>query len=264
MKKWKIIPIITSIIGATFWGIDSLIDYYFFSTEESLFDAFFTDEPREIWMRLIVFLLFIIAGLYASKTVKKLEDSRVTLSETIKKLNSEIDANRILQKKLHSQANTDFLTSISNRREFFYQLNKEFERARRYGRTFSIAMIDLDHFKQVNDKLGHHEGDLILQKFSKVIGKMIRTADIFARLGGEEFAIIVPDTSIEKALIMSEKMHKTTTEYFKDNIFNITISIGISEFSNTDNVNTLMQRADKALYTAKRKGRNRTEIIKIN
>jgi len=263
MNRSKVILIISPIIGAAFWIIDSIVDCYLFKTEDSLLDALLTDEPIEIWMRSIVFLLFVITGFYTSGIVQSLEKSKLSLTETNKKLKSEVTANRRLQKKLRSQANTDFLTSIANRREFFYQLNKEFERSRRYGHNFSVMMIDLDHFKQVNDKLGHIEGDIILQKFSKIIEKMIRTADIFARLGGEEFGVIVPNTSIEQASMLSQKMHKKLEDYFMGNTYMITISIGIAEFSTTDNINTLMQRADKALYQAKRKGRNRTEIIPL-
>jgi len=141
------------------------------------------------------------------------------------------------------------------------RLNEEILKAKRYNTPLSIIYFDIDHFKQINDTYGHKKGDFILKEVSKIILQNIRKTDIFGRWGGEEFIIILPFTNLENALILAEKLRKKIEEHDFDGI-NITISFGVTELKIDDNADTLINRADEALYKAKNKGRNRVCYIK--
>ena len=141
------------------------------------------------------------------------------------------------------------------------RLNEEILKAKRYNTPLSIIYFDIDHFKQINDTYGHKKGDFILKEVSKIILQNIRKTDIFGRWGGEEFIIILPFTDLENALILAEKLRKKIEEHDFDGI-NITISFGVTELKIDDNADTLINRADEALYKAKNKGRNRVCYIK--
>lgn len=169
--------------------------------------------------------------------------------------------------KLESQATTDELTGILNRRAFIEQSEIAFGIARRHKEPFSFLMLDVDYFKNVNDKYGHAVGDFALQTFVKIISTMIRAEDIFGRIGGEEFCISMSKTTNKVALKIAERIKKTIEEHkinFGDLCFNITVSIGLASKKNASQnnngckfeLNDLMNQADKALYRAKKNGRN--------
>ena len=125
---------------------------------------------------------------------------------------------------------------------------------------FSIIFFDLDFFKNVNDKYGHLVGDEVLEKVTEIVSKANRSADIFARYGGEEFIIMTPETDISGALIHAERLRNDIENYDFDTVGNITSSFGVAEFDpENDDVERLLERADKALYIAKEYGRNRVE-----
>ena len=170
-----------------------------------------------------------------------------------------------LYEKLHNLSIHDTLTNIYNRRYFSFRFNEEFERAKKYKLTFSLLMIDIDHFKKINDNYGHLVGDVVLRGTVKLIKESIREVDFLARYGGEEFVVILPQTDREGAFLVGERIRKSiasaSIKAF-DEVLNITVSIGIANYPvNSVYPNLLIEVADKALYKAKQKGRNRVEYF---
>ncbi len=158
----------------------------------------------------------------------------------------------------------DPLTGIFNREYFFVRLQEELERVKRFKRSLSVAIFDIDDFKVVNDSLGHPAGDEILKQLCDLIRNQIRSTDIFARIGGEEFGIILPETDVRGAHKVCEKLRKMVEETdFKINgkFVKITVSFGVTQAKDTDTVESLYERADVALYLAKKKGKNRVAIL---
>ena len=165
-------------------------------------------------------------------------------------------------------ANYDALTSISNRGYIENQLKQEFNRAKRYKSAFSLLMLDIDHFKDVNDVHGHLAGDEVLKKLTNTVAEQIRDSDLFGRFGGEEFIIILPNASEDETIIVAEKLRgaveQLTTIYKKINI-NVTISQGFIQY--TPEIKDYLQMlhdADLALYHSKKNGRNQTAQFKDN
>jgi len=162
--------------------------------------------------------------------------------------------------ELRKLATTDCLTGAMTRRAFETEMNKEFDRAKRHHKDMSLVLFDLDHFKEVNDLYGHAAGDLKLQNIISICKEEVRPIDAVGRLGGEEFAILLPETGLEGAQTTAERVResiaKTETLYASSGI-TVTASFGVTELSSTDtDLDTLILRADKALYEAKNKGRN--------
>lgn len=165
---------------------------------------------------------------------------------------------------LETVVNFDGLTMVYNRRYFNEYLKRELERSSRYGNPLALIILDIDHFKDVNDTFGHDVGDSVLKELSNLIGSHIRKSDVFARIGGEEFAVIAPETNGENGVILAEKFRKLVEDYDFTNAGKITISLGVTEFTSEDDINQIHKRADNALYKAKRGGRNKTECIVDN
>ena len=174
---------------------------------------------------------------------------------------------KLVQNELHVLANRDSLTGANNRGHFMELANKEIQRATRYKRGLSIVLMDMDAFKRINDTYGHACGDQALITLKNICAKNTRKMDIFARLGGEEFALLLPETSWKKAVDLAERLRK----FLEDSVikadgveFKCTISMGVTEFGikEHDTLETLLHRADKALYKAKADGRNRVVIWK--
>ena len=162
---------------------------------------------------------------------------------------------------LQIEANTDPLTELSNRRPFLKTLEAELQRARRFGHCLSVAMIDIDHFKRVNDNYGHDAGDKVLRYLSGLLIGEFRTIDLVGRLGGEEFAAVFPETDLAGAKNACERLSagiETADIEVDGSTINITISIGISGMSSgSRDGSAVLKRADEMLYAAKRGGRNR-------
>lgn len=168
--------------------------------------------------------------------------------------------------ELGQLAITDPLTTAYNRRYFDDQLVEEYTRARRYGKEFSVVMLDVDHFKRINDQFGHAEGDKVLRGLTACIQHYIRNIDVLARVGGEEFALILPATSENGALSLAERIRNTfqdtptLTEDGKE--IRATVSIGVVGLTpDVHSEKQLLERADRALYVAKQGGRNRTVVF---
>ncbi|MDH4262477.1 MAG: GGDEF domain-containing protein [Spirochaetia bacterium] len=180
------------------------------------------------------------------------------------RLEKEIEQREKFQNDLLEIARTDHLTSLYNRRFFMDLAAQEIFKSERYGIPMSLLTIDIDHFKAVNDQYGHPEGDVILIEFSKKLKSMIRKSDVLARIGGEEFILLAPNTEMHGADILAENLrHLIEHSSFgtKDNI-KITISVGVAQFNNGDTLADLMRNSDKALYLAKNNGRN--QVIFFN
>jgi diguanylate cyclase (GGDEF)-like protein len=175
-------------------------------------------------------------------------------------LRREVAERQRLQEDLQRLANTDALTGLPNRRHFMAQLVNELARRQRYGHPFTLLMLDLDHFKQVNDQWGHGVGDEALRQFADAVQCCLRTQDVAGRLGGEEFAILLPETGENVARLVAERIRarqEQTPIPTGNGPCVVTVSIGVAEARAADSVETLMYRADAALYAAKQQGRNR-------
>lgn len=173
--------------------------------------------------------------------------------------------NKRLELELRRNAQIDYLTCLSNRRYFIEQGEVEFARSVRYNRILSVLMFDIDHFKKVNDTYGHSVGDLVIQKVAEVSRIVLRDIDEIGRIGGEEFSIILPETSRENALLAAERLRSSiekTKIIFNDSIVSITISIGVASLIKNEcsHIEDLLNMADKALYDAKNTGRNRVRF----
>lgn len=170
-----------------------------------------------------------------------------------------------LKEKFEQLANTDELTGIYNRRYFFENANREFKRAKRYHQTLVVISLDVDHFKAVNDDYGHPIGDQVLIQIAQLIGPTIRSEDIFARIGGEEFSVLLPNISKTDSLYAAERLRELLdTSIIKINSIElpIKISLGVSVLKESDTCfQDLYARSDMALYKAKSHGRNHVYLM---
>jgi diguanylate cyclase (GGDEF)-like protein/PAS domain S-box-containing protein len=177
---------------------------------------------------------------------------------------NDISQRKRLEAELFIQANTDALTNISNRRHFMVQAEQELRRARRFGRDLSVMMIDLDHFKNVNDTYGHAAGDTVLETVVKTALESLRQSDVMGRLGGEEFGVLLPETDLHSALEVAERLRAHIAETLiriSPKPLRCTASVGIAQLRAEDEtIDHLLNRADEALFVAKNNGRNRVEV----
>jgi diguanylate cyclase (GGDEF)-like protein len=169
--------------------------------------------------------------------------------------------NSRLTRQMEEMAVIDPLTGLNNRKNFFALAENEFARSRRYGRAFTVFILDIDHFKQINEIYGHHTGDLVLTEISQVCANAIRKVDIIGRYGGEEFAVILPETGPDVGLAVARRLHHRLTDQMittqEGTSLQVSISIGVAApVYPADTLETIMDRADQALHTAKRSGGN--------
>jgi diguanylate cyclase (GGDEF)-like protein len=174
----------------------------------------------------------------------------------------DITEKKSLLHELEKQAHIDYLTGVNNRRYFMQQAELELARTKRYNTHLSILTMDIDLFKQVNDNYGHKVGDQVLKKLAAICSEALREIDIIGRVGGEEFAILLPETDKTNALDAAERLRAAIA----DNLIPIenglpirmTVSIGVASLtSNDDNLDVLLSQSDEALYEAKKSGRNK-------
>lgn len=153
----------------------------------------------------------------------------------------------------------DSLTGIYNRRRLFQILNQEINRCGRSQNTFCLCIMDIDHFKQVNDTYGHQAGDVVLREMADSVSRDFRSIDCFGRYGGEEFLMVLPQTSLEGALIKAERIRQQVESLDFPKVaenFHITVSIGVAEHKKSESIDDTLARADQCLYAAKDAGRN--------
>lgn len=162
-----------------------------------------------------------------------------------------------VEDKLKRLATTDSLTQAYNRTLFDEIMGREMERVSRYGQTLSIIIFDLDNFKCVNDSFGHISGDKVLREMADIVRGNIRGVDYLVRWGGEEFLIILPETDLDGAAMLSERIRAVIQDHSFEGVGTVTVSLGVTAVRAEDTVDTLIKRADEALYMAKGGGRNR-------
>lgn len=164
-----------------------------------------------------------------------------------------------LIRSLETQASTDKLTGAYNRRTWDVEIRREFSKARRQEQNLCLVMTDLDHFKRVNDEFGHQRGDRVLQEFTRRLRQAVRASDTVYRLGGEEFAVLLPGTDIENGRVAAEKLRERVADTALDGV-PITASFGVAVTDGNESPDEFFRRADQAMYSAKAGGRNRVEI----
>ncbi|MFQ5427611.1 MAG: diguanylate cyclase [Thermodesulfobacteriota bacterium] len=186
---------------------------------------------------------------------------RVKAGSRVIKLQSEL---LLAKEKIRQQARTDSLTGVANRRALFSHLDGELNRAERERKSISIAMLDIDHFKAVNDNYGHQAGDAVLKECVSRISGSIRPYDYVGRYGGEEFLLILPGAEESNAMIVCERIRERIQDepFIHNNIsIQCTVSIGLATWSGREDVDKLIEASDKALYSAKATGRNRVVFV---
>lgn len=188
---------------------------------------------------------------FSSQEVEVIQESLGLLGESLRRAMGYED--------LFEQARHDALTGLANRRVFEERIGPLIDNARRHGYSLSVASMDLDHFKEVNDTLGHATGDEVLQQVAKLVASMIRSSDLLVRMGGDEFLLVLPDTALDSATVLAERLCAAVDQL---NIWvpaagKLGISIGLSQWQSGMSKDEWLQRADEALYQAKATGRSR-------
>lgn len=164
--------------------------------------------------------------------------------------------------RFEHDANTDFLTGLNNRAKFEKTLERERSRAIRYQSPLSVILIDIDHFKYVNDDYGHVVGDAVLKEFAQILSLNIRESDTLARWGGEEFIVLCPHTNINGAKVLAESLRSKIEAYEFDAIGHKTASFGVAQYNSDKEKESIVLDVDAALYMAKQDGRNRVKVFK--
>ncbi|MGR9052846.1 MAG: GGDEF domain-containing protein, partial [Gammaproteobacteria bacterium] len=164
---------------------------------------------------------------------------------------------RKAERELKSAAMRDPLTSLYNRGFFFHSGVLLLQRAVRNRENLTALMIDIDHFKNINDNFGHQAGDVVLRRVAQAIAETVRKQDLAGRYGGEEFAVLLPDTDMIGARRLAEKLRHNVSELCFPSVGRVTISVGCALWHESDNLTSLLEAADKHLYVAKATGRNR-------
>ncbi len=260
-----------------FWFIESAIDTFIFEQQRLYLENLLRPETTELWNRCqVVFLLMAITVLAMlmlhrqRKITRQLKKYKLALEDTIFERTSDLRLkNAMLENEIMNRlkieaellyiASIDPLTSIPNRRKFNEVLSYELQRGSRYQKGLSLILCDLDHFKRINDKHGHNIGDEVLREFARLVSAHIRKTDTFARWGGEEFALLLPETDLKTAFEMAEKLRLVIDEHQLPNAERFTASFGVTQFVEGDNEIKIISRADIALYKAKANGRNKVE-----
>lgn len=175
-------------------------------------------------------------------------------------MQQQIESGKVLQEQLRYIATHDELSGMPNRRHFIAQAELEMSRSRRHSRDLCVLLADLDHFKTVNDKYGHAAGDAVIKAFAKICSDILRSHDLAARVGGEEFAILLPETDLPGGLVLAERLRQALASVpmmLNGELVAVTVSIGVTMATPGDkDAGTILARADKALYQAKRAGRD--------
>jgi diguanylate cyclase (GGDEF)-like protein len=196
----------------------------------------------------------------------RLEELLLRLKRVLKERDLTQERVRMME-KLQRLAITDGLTKLHNSRSFYSQLEVEVDRYNRYKHSLSLLLLDIDWFKNYNDTFGHLEGDKVLVQISRMIKSCLRKLDTAYRYGGEEFTVILPETSCEEAILVAERIRNVVQEEVfrpeKGKEISITISVGATQYNENEELSTFIQRADKAMYHSKQKGRNQVTALQV-
>ena len=191
--------------------------------------------------------------------LQETEKNMRAMKTRMQEIKDNADEAREKSQKIELESMYDTLTGVYNRKFYDLKIEESLANLKRYGTPSALIVFDIDHFKKINDDLGHKAGDQVLKKLALLIRQRLRKNDFIARYGGDEFAIILPNCSLENAIKVGRNIHaivERASISFKGRILPLTISGGISAFRKDDDSNTVFERADKALYVAKRSGRN--------
>jgi diguanylate cyclase (GGDEF)-like protein len=207
-------------------------------------------------------------AIYHRKPCEPTEEHLNLIGEAAKIASIAIEHHQV-QDELERQAHTDSLTGLANRGHFMHLAETELARSVRYGSPYGVLLLDIDHFKAVNDEYGHESGDLVLQALAAILRRILREVDIIGRIGGEEFAILLPETDSTEVPEVAERLRRAVAERDITIGHNlslcITVSIGVALLSvNSNHLDHILRQADEALYRAKKNGRNRVCIAKIS
>ena len=217
---------------------------------------------------LIALLISTMASIMFYRILSQYQRDLVDANDELRDLNFDLE-NKVLNRtkalaevneELEGLATTDSLTQISNRYALMNRLKEEVDRTNRFNDDFVLIMFDIDFFKKVNDEYGHDVGDSVLQQLSTLVFNEVRSIDLLGRLGGEEFLIIMPKTTLSEAKESSERIRKKVENHVFENELKITISLGVANYRENQKVSGLMKMADLALYQAKESGRNKTVL----
>jgi diguanylate cyclase len=201
--------------------------------------------------------------------LRETREMKGSVSELQGKLRSSSEEVESLRKALHSavgEALTDPLTGLKNRRGFDRVVAEALSLKPEGLKGYGLMMVDIDHFKRVNDEYGHVFGDKVLRSIAQVLDSMVRGRDAVARFGGEEFAVLLPETGVEGARLLADRIRSTIANGrvrrhdSSDQVGNITVSVGVAGYNPGESVESFIDRADKALYASKQNGRNRVSV----
>ncbi|MDA3946070.1 MAG: ABC transporter substrate-binding protein [Helicobacteraceae bacterium] len=228
-------------------------------TVEEVFDVY----GMWIYLFLGIFIVITASILYVRHTNTLLTAYNRMLDDTVKVRTQDLEK---ANKALKILSRTDPLTKIHNRHYFMNQAEKYLDIAQRNRTPLQILMLDLDYFKNINDTYGHPVGDQVLQCFTKAVSERLRKSDLFGRIGGEEFAICLQNSSAEGAIEFAEELCTTVAtsacSYDEENTINFTVSIGMVSFTDDKGLPELLSKADEALYKSKRSGRNQVSVYR--
>jgi diguanylate cyclase (GGDEF)-like protein len=230
------------------------LSIYPYDKSDFTFEEVYKKYQTWISVGLIFFTIILAILLYIQYTNRRLE-------KEVRFRTQEISA---ANRKLRELASIDDLTGISNRRDFLEKLDHAINLAKRYHAPLALFSMDIDFFKKVNDTYGHDVGDAVLKHFVNVVKNTIRISDYFGRMGGEEFAVALSNTSYKDALVVAEKMRKSVQDspyiLLEGSPLNLTVSIGMTMLMEVDTRQEIIKRSDIALYQAKERGRNQVVI----
>ncbi len=260
------IPNTDWIIGSGFFLSD--IENKFIQQKSDLYEIHNSKSDNILYIALAIIFISLLFSFFISNTIKKSFDK---YKEIVNHQNDELqELNHFLEEKVQRRtlelekmknefktlATTDSLTHINNRYALMNAFELEISRAKRYNTPLSVIMYDIDHFKNVNDTYGHDVGDYILVELSNLMKQNLRDVDIIGRYGGEEFLILLPNTTLEAAKSFAERLRMKVAETNFKSVGDITISMGVVEFQEDDDIDTLFKRLDNLLYSSKNNGRN--------
>lgn len=198
---------------------------------------------------------------YFSSRAKVLEKNEKNEISVLYGIIEDITLQEEQRKELEKLSQTDKLTGLYNRLKLDQALKIEVNRMKRQNTPLSVIIMDIDMFKEINDSFGHLVGDKVIEQVAALLKTNTRTIDVIGRWGGEEFLIICPNTKLDEAKELAEKLRRCIESFSFDTVKTETASFGVSEFKSDDNITSFVNRADKALYKAKDNGRNRVEVL---
>lgn len=254
------------------------MDAFVFQKYRLYMESLVGPDSFDLWTRFQVVILLLLFSLVAMALLRRqvlatkklriykeqLESIVEERTNALKAKNAQLELEILERQKVEADlehlATIDPLTSVYNRRKFNEVLSYELRRDERYHSGISFILCDLDNFKSINDEHGHNTGDEVLKLFARLVKDCIRSTDTFARWGGEEFVLLLPETGYERAIQISDKIRLLTANTRFSTVSKITVSFGITQYLEGDTADTLFKRADEALYKAKHNGRNRIEV----